>query len=613
MKQRARYLISGLFFLLIISILVYGGYLGYRINFLDQVDRGVLVLRDALTRQRQHYVWMEVLLLLSVMAGGAAWFLGLRSVDKKQKTTLRNERERFLSVINHIPHVIFQQDLQGRLIYANRAFEKTFHVTLDEALGKTPHAFFPRDKAEQYMAVDERVKREDRVINVVEKDVNRRTGRVEYVDVTKVPLHNEQGEVIGMQGIFWPITRTVAAEKETERLRSYLANIVDSMPSVLMGVDREGCVTQWNRRAEQETGISSADAQGQSLSAVFPRLEQEMDRIRRCIASRQVQHEATHVYQGASEIRYEAVTIYPLIANGVEGAVIRVDDITEKVRLEEMMIQSEKMLSVGGLAAGMAHEINNPIAGMMQNADVILRRLESDLPANHETAAAAGTSMAAIRTFLEERGIIRQLALIHESGRQAAKVVQNMLSFARKSDARALPCELSAIIDNTIELAAHDYDLKKNYDFRDIAIERHYDTGLPSVLCEESKLQQVFLNIFRNGAEAMTEARQKTGHPAIPRFVVKTTRADDNALIEISDNGPGMDEFTRKRLFEPFFTTKGVGQGTGLGLSVAYFIITENHGGAMQVESTPGQGTRFVIRLPLRGPGETPLLGKEQG
>ncbi len=130
--------------------------------------------------------------------------------------------------------------------------------------------------------------------------------------------------------------------------------------------------------------------------------------------------------------------------------------------------------------------------------------------------------------------------------------------------------------------------------------------NLPDILCEAGKIQQVILNILRNGAEAMqTEAEQEKGKT--PHFVLRLAHEQETGRvrIEIEDNGPGMDEAARKRVFEPFFTTKPVGVGTGLGLSVSYFIITENHGGEMSVESTPGEGTTFIISLPLEGEMQT--------
>ena len=141
-------------------------------------------------------------------------------------------------------------------------------------------------------------------------------------------------------------------------------------------------------------------------------------------------------------------------------------------------------------------------------------------------------------------------------------------------------------------------DMKKHYDFKQIHIVRAFDDTVPPVPCEASKLQQVFLNILKNGAEAMADVVARKAQPTF------TLRVNDDGLwvrVEIEDNGPGMDAKTRRRIFEPFFTTKPVGKGTGLGLSVSYFIITENHGGKMDVFSTDGEGTRFVIRLPKTG------------
>jgi|GEM_PF-1110446 len=387
-------------------------------------------------------------------------------------------------------------------------------------------------------------------------------------------------------------------EEELRKLRNYLSNIINSMPSMLVAVDGEGRVTQWNRQAEQVTGLNFKDAQAQPLAKVFPRLADEMKNIRTSILERRVIKSPKVSRKVAQEICYEDIIIFPLVANGVEGAVIRVDNVTERVRMEEMMIQSEKMLSVGGLAAGMAHEINNPLAAMMQTAQVMAQRLKTaaNIPANLKAAEAAGITMESIERFMEERGIQRMIETIISSGQRVSETVNNMLSFARKEDAAVSAHHLDKILDKTIELAATDYDLKKDYDFKKIEIIREYDDNLPAVFCQASKIQQVILNILSNGAQAM----QGAGTPE-PKFIVRTyvDPVRDMACMEIEDNGPGMKEEIRKHIFDPFFTTKPVGVGTGLGLSVSYFIITENHKGEMTVESSPGTSAKFVIRLPL--------------
>ena len=149
-------------------------------------------------------------------------------------------------------------------------------------------------------------------------------------------------------------------------------------------------------------------------------------------------------------------------------------------------------------------------------------------------------------------------------------------------------------LETVLRLAASDYDLKKKYDFKRIRIERAYDPALRLVYCDKTEIEQVILNLLKNAAQAMAEEETPS-----PRILLRTAREADYAVLEVVDNGPGMEDKTLKRIFEPFFTTKDVGVGTGLGLSVSYFIVTEQHNGRLSVTSKPGQGACFSIRLPL--------------
>jgi PAS domain S-box-containing protein len=387
-------------------------------------------------------------------------------------------------------------------------------------------------------------------------------------------------------------------DRALSRLRNLLTNTFDSMPSIMVGVDGEGRVTHWNREAENNTGTTAAEARGRNLKDVFPQMAGEMKSVRSAIQNRGTRKNEKVPRKVDGQLRYSDVTVYPLIANGVEGAVIRVDDVTERVRIEEMMIQTEKMLSVGGLAAGMAHEINNPLAGILQNVQVMRNRMRTDLDKNIHTAEECGTTMETINAYMEKRDLITMIDAVLDSGRRAAQIVENMLSFSRKSESRFKYSHPAKLLDKTIELVSNDYDLKKKYDFRKIKITRQYDPDVPKIFCEGSKLQQVFLNILKNGAHAMAEYREKKKGRS--RFILRVLNEDDVVRIEIEDNGPGMAKEVLRHVFEPFFTTKGVGLGTGLGLSVSYFIITENHKGTMTVESTPGKGSTFIMRLPVK-------------
>ncbi|WP_163352124.1 ATP-binding protein [Desulfovibrio sp. JC010] len=383
---------------------------------------------------------------------------------------------------------------------------------------------------------------------------------------------------------------------ELGQLRTYLSSIINSMPSALVSVDNDCMITQLNREAEGRIIISAQDAVGQPLAEVLPRMEKVTDLVRKAVNEKKTYCESRQFRLDDGELYYEEITIYPLTADGVDGAVIRIDDVTDRTRLEMMMVQSEKMMSVGGLAAGMAHEINNPLAGVLGHVHNMRNRIFGDLKKNELVARECGVDLELVRSYLEHREIPRMLDGIVESGSRAATIVSNMLTFSRKSEKKHEKYNIAELLDTTIELAANDYDLKKHYDFRKIEINREYAEDVPSVVCEGTELQQVFFNLLKNGAEAMTE---KEFIDETPHFNCRVSSDSSMVVVEIEDNGPGLDADSRKRIFEPFYTTKEVGKGTGLGLSVSYFIIKEQHKGVLEVDSLPGKWTRFSIKLPL--------------
>lgn len=395
------------------------------------------------------------------------------------------------------------------------------------------------------------------------------------------------------------LLRDIRERQETEAritfAEAYIRNILDSMPSVLVSVDTRGRVTQWNLQAARTTGITSKQAIGCFFEEIFPEAPVSMTQILEAIDRQEPLRLNSLAEQQGDTTVFLDVTVYPLVTTKMRGAVIRVDDVSEKVRMEELMVQSAKMLSVGGLAAGMAHEINNPLAGILQSMQVVRTRIAPDFPANRALSDELGFSMEQLWEYLERRGCLRMLDSIQDSGRRAARIVENMLSFSRKSLGKKLPVDMAALLDRTVELAVNEHELH----FHDIEIVREYASDMPPVPCEESKIQQVFYNLLRNGAQAMAAA-----NTASPRFVLRVALQGNMACIEIEDNGPGMPEGRRKRIFEPFFTTKNVGEGTGLGLSVSYFIVVENHGGTLEVDSAPGQGALFIIRLPVENAAE---------
>jgi PAS domain S-box-containing protein len=431
-------------------------------------------------------------------------------------------------------------------------------------------------------------------------------GKENIVEYTAAPV--KIGGRILTVGIDRDITKQVQAEIEILRLQHLLQNIADSMPSVLITLDLDGRVLTWNPAAEVLTGQDAAQVQGESLWEICPELTRYHVLFKRVIDRGQVVHLHKDQLGAGIETAYRDVSVFPLKANGIQGAVLRIDDVTRRVQLEEMMLQSAKMASVGRLAAGVAHEINNPLGAMMQSAQVLQMTFDTRRPRTREQLQRFDIDPDGLNRYLQERDLIEYLNGIRTAGERAAKIVSDLLSFSRKSSSDIAPRNLNALIEQTLDLAVTDYDLKKKYDFRDIEITRDLAADLPKVLCDGQQVQQVIFNLVRNAAQAMARDIEGQSTKYQPRLTLRTSLvpgspslAADSELVrlEVEDNGPGIPESLRARLFEPFFTTKDVGEGTGLGLWLCWSIVVERHQGRIWYEPVTRGGSRFVIELPV--------------
>ncbi len=390
------------------------------------------------------------------------------------------------------------------------------------------------------------------------------------------------------------------AEQEIARLQHLLQKITDSMPSALITLDTEGRVLTWNPAAENLTRCHGEALHGCVLWEKCPELSRYRPLVAEVLRTQEVAHRHREMVRAVEETFYYDVHIFPLLADTIAGVVLHIDDATQRVHIEETMLQATKMASIGGLAAGMAHEINNPLGAMMQSAQMLQMALDTHNPRSRARLETAGIDPACLATYLCERKLLEYAQGIRDMGERAAKIVSDLLSFSRKGTSNPAPRDMNTLVMQTLDLAATDYDLKKQYDFRDIEIVYDLTPDLPSVMCDGQQIQQVVLNLVRNAAQAMAE-KSVGGVPGYrARLAIRTSWGDPRHVrIEIEDNGPGIPEVVRQRLFEPFFTTKDVGEGTGLGLWLCWSIIVERHGGRIWTEPAQEEGTRFIFELPL--------------
>jgi len=530
------------------------------------------------------------------------------SVDTARQRRYWTDDPLVRSIVSNVADGVVGTDTLGSIELFNTAAERLFGYQAGEVMGRNVRMLMPSDYGRDH---DEHLRRyletgERHIIGIGREVSGRRK------DGSTFPMYLSVGEVVqaglhGFIGLVHDLSAQKAAERELADAGDLLQSMLDSMPSALVGVDSRGRVTHWNRAACAESGLEAEQALGRAFAELFPFLHLDSADIERAVRQGKPLHKERVPLPSGGGTRYLDLMVYPL-CHSSDGAVIRTDDVTERVRIEEMMVQTEKMMSVGGLAAGMAHEINNPLGIVAQGCQNLQRRLSDNLPENLRVADELGLDIGRMREYLDRRGILRFVDGMREATERASRIVSDMLAYSRRSASSFVPVRLNQLIDTALRLASHDYDLKKSYDFRRTEIVRQGIDAPDEVLCDEMAVEQVLLNLLRNASQAMST------HPrsASPRIQLGVYDERDWVRLEVADNGPGMSEEVARRLFEPFFTTKPVGIGTGLGLSVAYFIVTEQHRGTISVETAPGQGARFVIRLPRKGNPYGPPAGADR-
>jgi PAS domain S-box-containing protein len=345
-------------------------------------------------------------------------------------------------------------------------------------------------------------------------------------------------------------------------MRRFNADVVESLTDALVVVNLDDRVLLWNRRAESLAGVPRDAAVGRPISALFHRTFYDT-----VTAARRDAPDGTSLFrvqlappQGDRRELLVNVAVAPLMGGRDRaGWIVVMADVTDRVALEEQLRLSEKMASIGLLAAGVAHEVNTPLTGISSFTQMLLDRSSPGDP----------------QTELLEK--------IERQTFRAAKIVSNLLNLARPSSGDAGLVDLNVVIGDVLSLLEHQFKLNRIQVRRELGPEPIVVRGF------EYKLQQVFLNLGLNARDAM---------PRGGWLSISTEATGAEAVVHVSDTGVGIPSEHLARIYDPFFTTKSEGGGTGLGLSVTYGIVQE-HGGVLACESDLGQGTKFRLTLPL--------------
>jgi two-component system NtrC family sensor kinase len=385
------------------------------------------------------------------------------------------------------------------------------------------------------------------------------------VSITNTPIRHG-AEIVGVLGIARDITDERASAAALARSEARYTRLVESASDAIFTLDHDGRFTAVNRSMENAVGVVRATLIGATFARVVDARDVAVaeELLRKTLAGERCKGSVR--YRAADgTVRQGSVITAPVFEDGViAGALGIMRDVTDDQRLADQLLQQEKLAAVGQLVSGVAHELNNPLAGVMAFSELLL---------------ASGA--------MHDEDARHAVETIHHEAMRAAKIVSHLLTFARQRSAERMEADLNAIVTDTLELRR--YALRAAQIDLDVVL----DPTMPHTWADPFQLQQVVLNLVSNAEQALAE------WGGARRIAVWTRHDVERLEIGVADSGPGIPPDQRDRIFNPFYTTKPVGQGTGLGLSISDGIV-RGHGGAIRVESQPGEGATFVVELPLQ-------------
>jgi PAS domain S-box-containing protein len=491
---------------------------------------------------------------------------------KKQEEMLRASEEEFKNLFEHVASGVFISSKKGKFLNANQALlDMLGYDSKEEFL----NIDLPQDlyvKPEDRRTFQEMMERDGRVIDY-EVEFKRKDGSTLPILLTGHPRYDPQGNIIGYEGLNVDLTQRKLMEKELREAYDFMNKIVQSSPNAITATDMKGNILIWNQAAEETLGYRASDVIGKmNIRKIYPE----------GVARKVMQMLRSDEFGGIGRL-----STYPMVYVRRDGEVVEGNlsaaiiydaqgkqiasvgsfvDLRDRLQMEralrdtqEQLLQSEKLAAMGRLTSQIAHELNNPLYGIMNTLEL----LKTEIPADNK------------RRKILEMALSETIRL--------SDLLRKMLSFSKPDQEERHPVDINPVIDEILLL--HEKQLKEN----DINIAATYAKELGLIKASKNQLRQVFLNMVANARDAM---------PNGGTLSVTTSGDNDNVLVEIADSGTGIKKEHLDKIFDSFFTTKGEVKGVGLGLSVCYGFI-EDHGGNIEVKSQVGEGTTFTISLPV--------------
>lgn len=533
------------------------------------------------------------------------------SARKNAELQLRREQVLLKSLINSIPDMIYYKNLNGVYQGCNRVFEKLSGRQAKEVVGLTDGDIQTPDRAFWHSEVDRHVINTGNAFTY-ENWVKDSDGETILIETRITPYYSSGGETLGVIGVGRDVTRHHTIEQKLRTAKSELEQLIQSLSSIMLVLNLDGVITNWNPMAEKVFVLPVTKAIGHKLDDLP--ITWDWNAIRQGIAKCKEENHALYLdpirfTRSNGQEGFIGVSISPLHdnQNKVSGYIFLCSDITERKVLENQLAQAQKLESIGRLAAGIAHEINTPIQYIGDNILFLQNnfRLVIDLLVKNKAVLDSilkdEPSSPVISELIEEMNevdldyLIKEIPLSIvqslEGVQRVTEIVRAMKEFSHPGLKEKIPLDINKALMDTLTVTRNQWKLVAKI-VSDLA------PDLPKVMCQPAEINQVFLNIIINAAQAI-ETTIAEGKPGPGRITIQTRQIESGVEIRISDTGNGIPEEHRPNIFEPFFTTKDVGKGTGQGLALSYDVVVKKHNGSLSFESVVNEGTTFIIRLPI--------------
>jgi PAS domain S-box-containing protein len=483
------------------------------------------------------------------------------SVLGRDITEQREKELRFTELFETLQEGVYFSSPDGKLLDANPALVQTLgYTTKGELLGVDAAAlsFAPAPESVLGRAVDDRGGVRTREVKLRRKD-----GTAAMFKDSSRAVWDAAGKIIRYQGTLVDITEKRKMERELLQQEEFRRRLLESFPDLIMVVDLEERYTFVSSRIRDLLGYQPEDLLGKKISSLEDH-SPELASLYHDVASSKLifasaEYGALHRDRSWRTMRASASQLYDADAK-LSGVIISVRDITVERKLEQQVVQSERLAAMGQMIGGVAHELNNPLTSILGVSE-LLQDGETN-PTNR-----------------------KQLAMLQQQARRAAEIVQNLTYFSRPPAPGKTRIDMGEIVERTLNL--HAYSLRKN----NITVDFLREPGLPYGMGDPHQLMQVFLNLILNAEQAIREARDKG------TLRIRLGKSDGSVWATFQDDGPGIPAENLPAIFDPFYTTKRPGRGTGLGLSICKAVIKE-HSGTVEAANAPGGGAVFTVTLP---------------